>query len=488
MLTGQCPIGFCANVNDSFLPPTANQSCLNDFVCVHSRFGTLCGKCKAGLQHHFHSPQLECKSSKYCFLGWPLYLISEILPVTIIFVVILFFNVPFTSGILNGFIFYSQVVEMLPTNTYYHNQLDIFSEVLNRVHYLIYMTFNLKPLEMKELSFCIYSSQSALDIIALNYVTLIYSFVLLLFLFLIISKNKFCCLRICKRFIQFFNFEQGIKVHGLIAFLILCYANCARTSLLLLISENLYAKEKKFIRSVVYYNGELEWMMGKHLGYAIPAIIVLILVCGIPPLLLLIYPSHFRLLSALKIDQLPLTRVIMKPLDKLKPIFDSFQGCFKDHCRFFAGLYFIYRLLIIMIVMLFNIQDASFLLELLFILMIFLHALFQPYKKSTHNTIDMLIFINLSLINTITLYNINNMDLDPSVTILVITGVIRNMFILLPAIIVMIYVLKKKCSCHGLREVLPHSTTAASEEVEFFEFEAKEYRSETLYSEYERVE
>ncbi len=480
LLTGRCPFGFCANVNDSVLTSSANQTILNDLVCVNSRTGTLCGQCKAGSKPHFHSPQLECKSSKYCFLGWLFYLLSEILPVTILFVVILVFNVPFTSGLLNGFIFYSQVVEMLPTNTFYHNQLDILSEVLNRLHYLIYMTFNLKPLEMKELSYCIYSSQNSLDIIALNYVTLVYSFVLLLCLLVIISKDKFCCPKVFKWCIPFFKFEQG-TVHGLTAFLILCYANCARTSFLLLLSENVYTKEQRLVRSVVYYNGGLEWMVGKHLGYAVPGIVVLFLVCGIPPLLLLIYPAHFRLLSALKVDQWSLTRVIVKPFDKLKPIFDSFQGCFKDHCRFFAGLYFIYRLLIVGIVLLFNIQNASFLLELLFILMILLHAIFQPYRNSRHNTIDMLIFLNLSFIHTLTLYNFININLDsPSMTTAIVTGLIRHMFILLPAIIMMIYVMKKKCSCQRLRELLHHTTSAAQDEVEIFDCETTEYRGDLL--------
>lgn len=31
------------------------------------------------------------------------------------------------------------------------------------------------------------------------------------------------------------------------------------------------------------------------------------------------------------------------PISSLKPLLDSFQGCFKDNFRFFAGLYFLYR-------------------------------------------------------------------------------------------------------------------------------------------------
>ncbi|CAI8025471.1 hypothetical protein GBAR_LOCUS14717, partial [Geodia barretti] len=61
-------------------------------------------------------------------------------------------------------------------------------------------------------------------------------------------------------------------------------------------------------------------------------------------ILLLFYPLFFRLLGLCSLSESPfairLWRVM--PIQLL----DSVQNPFRDNCRFFAGLYFLYRVLI----------------------------------------------------------------------------------------------------------------------------------------------
>ena len=88
-------------------------------------------------------------------------------------------------------------------------------------------------------------------------------------------------------------------------------------------------------------------------------------------------------------------------------LLDSFQNPFKNEHCFFAGLYFLYRAVAIALRLFTDhLTELVFGLELEFIVIIVLHAAFQPYKKRIHNIVDLLLFFNLAFINWITTYNL----------------------------------------------------------------------------------
>ena len=128
------------------------------------------------------------------------------------------------------------------------------------------------------------------------------------------------------------------------------------------------------------------------------------------------------------------------PISKLKPLFDCFQGCFKDNMRFFAGIYFLYRWSILLI----HINTATYVEYytavtgfLVFILTF--HTLCQPYVKRIHNIIDALLFCNLVLINSLSLFNFHNSN-DP-MSYISTSIVVQLLLIYLPGVILTIYLL-----------------------------------------------
>ena len=82
------------------------------------------------------------------------------------------------------------------------------------------------------------------------------------------------------------------------------------------------------------------------------------------------------------------------------PFIDSFQSCYKVRLRFFAGLYFVYRVVLLGA---FSLSPNGLLFdiyaEVILVVILGIHAIVQPYKKQIHNIIDSLIFLNLALIN-----------------------------------------------------------------------------------------
>ena len=83
----------------------------------------------------------------------------------------------------------------------------------------------------------------------------------------------------------------------------------------------------------------------------------------------------------------------------MKPFLDSFQGCFRDNCHIFAGLFFLYRILIVPSEY-FNaiVWNNSFESMVLFFILL-LHSLSHPFQKWRHNHLDIFLLVNLLIIN-----------------------------------------------------------------------------------------
>ena len=94
------------------------------------------------------------------------------------------------------------------------------------------------------------------------------------------------------------------------------------------------------------------------------------------------------------------------PLEKYKPVFDSFQSAFKDEHHYFAGLHFMFTCFVLALFLLHkDLINIYVILDLLFLIMLTLHASLKPYKNDRHNILDTLIFSLLIVLNTITLFN-----------------------------------------------------------------------------------
>ena len=402
--TALCPVGFC-RINDKeiILPDFALINELDKIVCHKNRRGRICADCTNGTSVFYHTQNtFDCIEDKHCSWGIVLYFISEIVPVTILFLLVILFDIKLTSGALNPFIFYTQIFETLTINAIpFDNKASMILEILN----FIVSFFNLEFFEHSRLSFCLFKGATSLNIIAFNYVTVIYS--LLLILLTVALMNTRLNRHIQKIKGRETYISQSI-IHGLSGFLVLCYARSTKISLYILNPIQLFAVNSTKKEKVVAYYGKFDYFERNHLAYAIPAIFALIVMSLLPPLLLLSYPLCYKVLALFRIQESKFTRILCKifPLEKFKPFFDSFQGSFKDEYRYFAGLYFLYRLSALLMYTFSNyLETFYFLLELQFILTLTIHSWIQPYKKKWHNRLDKFLFTLLAILNGITVWN-----------------------------------------------------------------------------------
>ena len=433
-----------------------SRSDLDKSVCGETRTGTVCGKCRDGYTVHFHSPGFLCKPAEPvgCKLGWLFYILSELIPVTVVFITVLVLNISFTSGVVNGFILFSQLLSSFDLSaggiiTFPQQALRNSSQG----YQIFYGFFNLDYFNSESLSFCLWRDASALDMLVIKYITILYTALLIVTVVLIMNKCGGRCLGKCYRITAI----KASVVHGISSFLMIGYSQCVNVSLRLLLQVSIYAARDDDFRprNRVWLNGEIVHFSKEHLPYALPAVFCLLTIGIFPPLLLLIYPLLNKITDKLGLEKVKIFACILKvpSISNIKPFLDSFQGCFKDNMRFFAGLYFLYRWMFLLI----HIGTVGFFEHytavggvLVFILT--LHTICQPYVKRAHNIIDALLLCNLILINFLSLFNFyrsNNPKIPNSAIIP--SAAVQTMLIYLPALVMtalmFIYFCKYICGC-----------------------------------------
>lgn len=110
LITSLCPKRYCMeNRLEKLLNATTVRE-LNDIVCFH-RNGILCAQCKKHYSVFYHLDEPFCKRNKYCEWGWAFYILSEVLPVTALFVAIVVFDVQLTAGPVQALYYMYKLLE-----------------------------------------------------------------------------------------------------------------------------------------------------------------------------------------------------------------------------------------------------------------------------------------------------------------------------------------------------------------------------------------
>ena len=419
VITGYCPLGYCnynnISANHQSVPRACNALDEPSVLCVEQRRGVLCGECEDGYSVYFHSDNFGCGECPNGAVGLVYYVLAELFPLVILFVVIMVVKVKMTSGLMQSLLLFGQTVTF--TNISLSPTLQSQTgQTLVRIHTFLLGFLNLDFFRLDELSFCLWSGATVLDNLTFRYVTTLFALLLLVVFVFIVKHSSSAPVRaLSERFklagklkrstggqIQFFN--RAI-VHGISAFLILSYTQYTSVSIQILSHLPLYGEGGINVGSVVRLQGSVESFGPDHIPYAIPALLVLTFLSLPPPLLLISYPLLWNIKAKLrqnKDNQEDKTPWLIR---KLLPLIDSFQGVFRDNRRMFAGLLFLWR---VMLAATFasapNLTSFFFITEAILLAIFTIHVLARPYKRQLYNYIDTVMVANLAVINLLSWY------------------------------------------------------------------------------------
>ena len=402
LCTSHCPLGYCSYQNENHTQKYSYQlpcyvSKLDNFICGPGRTGTLCGECTTNRSVFYHSWKLTCGANDLCAWGWLFYVLSELLPATLLFLVIILLNVNIMTGASNGFILFAQLLDSFSVDG---NGIIEFSKPVQYLTYpyrLIYRTFNLDFISLECFSFCPWKGASAFGVYMLKYCTALFSLGMVVCTIFFVNRCHCGKLRfICQKKRSVFK--------GLCTLFVLCYSQCTRVSAHLLSPICLWSKDYRCERKVVFHSGELGFFEGQHRVYGSLAILIGLFLVIVPMVLLLVYPLCFKALHLCGLSESRLAALLEKALPM--QWLDPFQSTFKNRYRFFSGLYFAYRVFALAAYAYSpTLFEFYILVQFQLVGILTLHSIVQPYQKRWHNVLDSLLLLNMSLINGITLYN-----------------------------------------------------------------------------------
>ena len=363
----------------------------------------------------YHSRNFMCDHCPYGTVGLLFYVISELVPLILLFAVIMIMKLKMTSGLMQSTLLFAQTVTFI-NRTPFTIVTSQAGQAFLRIHTFLIGFVSLDFFRLDELSFCLWNGATVLDNLVFHYLTTLFTMLLIGGFILLIQYSSLqtklnvrfvCCTKWTGKNILFKN----AIVHGISTFLILSYTQYTVTSFQILARLPLYGEGEEILSYVVSLQGSLEYFGAGHLPYAIPAVFVLLLLSLPPPLLLISYPLLWKikgkLISHVQIAETE-NETTVWPIRKLLPLIDSFQGVFRDNRRMFAGLLFLWRVILAAIfAFLSNLHEFFLLTQIALLCLFTIHAVARPYKRCLFNIIDLLMLANMSIINALTWYIFN---------------------------------------------------------------------------------
>ena len=368
-----CPNNYCSSEHKETSPGYYGLHGKSDDQCSSHRTGVACGKCKSGYTLAYDSP--DCINAEKCTAGMTILVIALTILywITIVAVVfgLMYFQFQISSGYAYGIIYYYSIVDILLVN-------NVTEEVFQLVAVLSSFA-KLTPGLFGQL--CLVEGLSGIDQQLIHYSHALAVSLILLSIILVTRYSPRLTL-----------FVGRCIIRVICLLLLLSYTSLASTSLHDQLLRPLKFDDIDEVRT--YSSPDIKYFTGRHLVYAIVAILCeVIIVIGLP-LFLLLEPFLRRKVN----------------LVRIKPLVDQFQGCYKDKYRWFAAYYLICRQVIILIVyvgngnyyyMLYGLQTACIIIAMI-------HGVIQPYKNDLLNGLDEVILVILVLIVNLNIFSLSS--------------------------------------------------------------------------------
>ena len=429
---GRCEAGnytsaYSTVCNKTYLELSDFISCFDNItVCdVFSKREGMCGSCDdPGFGVVFNFPYFICAKCEWH--GYPVFL--EFIPILLMMIILSVLHINITSGSMNGYILYSQLVSQdLPglgstawvASTIYTTYYMNMKQLPTSIPLTVYSMWNLNFLTLVPVPLCI-QGFGVVGVILLEYVVAICPllFILVTYLWIQWYNNGYRFVvyttrpvhQLLARFWQKFKIQPTL-IDTYASLMLLAYMRILTVSTKIFITFGLQVQEN-----------------------TLDVWIIVLVVLATLSILLFVFPMMvIFLFYHLKTFQRCLTCC---KLDRpgLHALVDAYQGCFLNIAtdgserRFFAGAYlsfrFFYNIVVTVVVVimknmlieqsisLFN--TFALICALVELSMAFIMAgmvlILRPYKKVVHNVIDFMIFLFMCPISFLSYLNILDID------------------------------------------------------------------------------
>ena len=299
-----CPFGYCLPHNVSITSSTGDDQ------CEPHRTGLLCGKCQEGYSLTLGSDKCDKCSNVFLLLIIPV-AVSGLFLVGVLFTL----NLTVTEGSINGLLFYANVIAM--------SRVALTLEETSYLYTLLaWLNLDLG------IGTCLFDGMDGYTATWLQFVFPVYLWMIILAIILFYRRFP----RLARRLGQ----ENAVKV--LATLLLLSYTKLQRTVVTIMSFTSLEYPSGE-VRYVWLYDANVEFFKGKHLYLGVAGILVLVFLI-VPYTLCLAFFQQLQACSGHRLFQW---------VNRLKPLFDSYAGPYKDKYRFWTGMLLVVRTVLIVL-------------------------------------------------------------------------------------------------------------------------------------------
>ena len=358
-----CPFDYCKPDNfDLHLEDPDEQ-------CAFHRSGILCGACQQNLSHVFGTSACRECSSLWALLWVPVIALAGIALVVLLIVL----NLTVSVGTINGLIFYADIVRA--------NHATFFPPNITNSFLSWFIAWTNLDLGIET---CFYNG---LDAYVKTWLQFVFPLYIWLIVVLIIVFSHY--------FHKIARLSGKNAVPVLATLFLLSYAKLLRIIITVFQSTH----PANTARKVWHYDGNVEYLKGKHIPLFIAALLLLLI--SLPYTAILIFIQHLQQKSNYR------SRVLFW-VQKLKPLFDAYTGPYKDRHRYWTGLLLLVCTVLFLIFSM-NIRaspNLNLLAIIVTVLLLFMHlaAAGGVYKTWYLNIIEYSFFLNLGILASATLY------------------------------------------------------------------------------------
>ena len=396
-----------------------NLSQLNDYMCHPlNRKGLVCSECADGFGPSVTSFGYRCVNCTNVWYGVPLFLFIKLFPVTILYLIILIFQIRVTSPPMPCFILYIQLMLIAfdPNHIHVHEVLftDHWELRLDmRIILSLYRVFNLDLVQDLLAPNCVSNKLKFIHIVFLDYISAFYPILLIFLTWVCVElhgRNFRPLVWLWRPFHRcFVHLRRGWDTKSDIidvftTFFFLTYSKILYQVLLLISNKpikNIELSGKHFSTYVPLVDHSLKFGGVYHLSFVIPGVLVSLIFNILPPLMLILYPiQSFRTcFSKCHLN----FAVINTFLDKV-------HGCYRNgldagrDMRSFSGLYFFLQVVAYFTYLLSCAMRSYFYVNpwfgvgTIFFIIILAITIGKPYQKTYMNHLDTLLLSNLMII------------------------------------------------------------------------------------------
>ena len=364
-----CPFDYC---NQTILFVDLEYP---DTQCQYNRSGTLCGKCGQNFSAKFGS-----SSCVRCTNTWVLLIVPTVLIAGICLVLLLtVLNLTISSGTINGLIFYANVIRA--------NQFIFFSDGSSNT----FLSWFIAWLNL-DIGFevCFYNGLDTYIKTWLQFVFPMY--VWLLVLVIIVSSHYSTTAA---------RLTGNNAVQVLATLFLLSYTKLLRITIVSLSFTTLKYPDG-FVQKVWLYDGNVDYLQGKHIALFIAALAVLLFL-SIPYTMILVTIQWLQRYTHY---------VLLKWVSKFIPLFEAYTGPYKIKHRYWPGFLLLVRILLFLVFSLNVVGDPAINLLAVTVTMICILTysayLGGVYKSWQLDTLEYSFYVNLGILSSATLYNINS--------------------------------------------------------------------------------